>query len=209
MNIHNIYRPFLAYFRTKRMRKFWLCFRVTSQTRVLDVGGTLFNWSLLPISPSLTICNISITKDERFVRVVADGRYLPFKDKTFDIVYSNSVIEHIARERDRSLFAAEFGRVGQSYYVQTPNKIFPIEPHLLTPFVHYLPKMIQKRLLKNFTIWGLLTRPTWEECKKFLKELKLLNENELQRLFPEAEIWHERFLGLSKSIIAVKISYEE
>lgn len=209
MNIHNIYRPFLAYFRTKRMRKFWLRFKVTSQTRVLDVGGTLFNWSLLPISPLLTICNISITKDDPFVRVVADGRYLPFKDKTFDIVYSNSVVEHIAREHDRRLFATEFRRVGQSYYVQTPNRIFPIEPHLLTPFVHYLPKMIQKRLLKNFTIWGLLTRPTLEECKKFLKELKLLNENELQRLFPEAEIWHERFLGLSKSIIAVKISYEK
>lgn len=209
MNIHNIYRPFLTYFRTRRMRRFWQHFRITPQTRVLDVGGTLFNWSLLPTFPTLTICNISPTKYDRFVSIVADGRYLPFKDGAFNIVYSNSVIEHVGGEHDQRLFAAEFRRVGWSYYVQTPNKKFPIEFHMLTPFVHYLPKIIQKCLLKNFTIWGLLTRPTLDECKKFLKELNLLNEIELQRLFPKAKIWHERFLGLSKSIIAVKISYEE
>jgi len=169
----------------------------------------LFTWSLLPTFPLLTICNISLTKDERFISVVADGRHLPFKDGVFDIIYSNSVIEHVGGGHDQHLFAAEFRRIGRSYYVQTRNKKFPIEPHMLIPFVHYLPKMIQKRSLKNFTIWGFPTRPTLEECKRFLKELNLLNEIELQRLFPEAEIWHERFLGLSKSIIAVKISYEE
>jgi hypothetical protein len=205
MNIHDMYRPLFIYFRTQRMHRFWRYFDLTSQTRVLDVGGSWFNWSLLPETPLLTICNLSSPKGKGFVGLVADGRYLPFKSDAFDVVYSNSVIEHVGEKGEQEVFAKECRRVGHRYYIQTPNKRFPIEPHLLAPFVHYLPKSVQKRLLRNFTIRGWITRPTRLEAEDFIAGIQALDVQRLRQLFPKAEIWRERVLGLTKSIIAVKL----
>jgi hypothetical protein len=93
--------------------------------------------------------------------------------------------------------------VGRRYYVQTPSRWFPIEPHLMTPLIHYLPRRIQRKLLRNFTVWGVLVRPTPEGCDAFLRDIRLMTAGELRRLFPAAEIWRERALGLVKSLIAV------
>jgi len=174
---------------------------------VLDVGGTLFNWLLIPNIPSLTIVNLYPSKETLpgMVWIIADERHLPFKDKAFDITYSNSLIEHLGDFASQQAFAKEIARVGVRYYVQTPNKWFPVEPHPLTPFIHYLPKSVQKRLLRNFTLRGLLMRPTVQQCDDFLREVRLLDKKELKQLFPDAEILCERVLGLTKSLIAVKI----
>jgi hypothetical protein len=186
------------------MRQFRQLFGVTAETRILDVGGYEFNWMLLPFSPCVTLLNLSVPRESNFARVVADGRRLPFKYGAFDLVYSNSVIKHLGSFENQQLFAAECRRVGQSYYVQTPNKWFFIEPHLITPFIHWLPRRIQRLLLRNFTVWGWITRPTSQYCESFMNEIRLLDKSDLQRLFPDADIMYERFLGLSKSIMAVK-----
>ena len=207
MNVHDLYRVIFKYFRPKRMRQFWHEFGLTIQTRVLDVGGTWYNWSLLPDQPQLTILNLTLPleKHDRAVWLIADARHLPFKDGAFDVVYSNSVIEHLENVDNQRLFAAECVRVGHRVYVQTPNRRFPIEPHLLTPFIHWLPRRLQRRMLRNMTVWGLLSRPSQQRCDEFVREIRLLDERELKRLFPEAEIWRERVLGITKSLVAVKI----
>jgi ubiquinone/menaquinone biosynthesis C-methylase UbiE len=187
------------------MRRFERSFNLTKHTRVLDVGGYWFNWSLLTETPFLTICNLAPIKGEKFEGLVADGRYLPFKNNAFDIVYSNSVIEHVGGGEDQEAFAKECRRVGQRYYIQTPNRGFPIEPHLLAPFVHFLSKPMQKKLLRNFTVYGWITRPTKQEADNFVESIRSLNVRQLQQLFPEAEIWRERVLGFTKSLIAVKL----
>lgn len=205
MNIHTLYHPFLKYFRTKRMRQFCKHFSLSTQTRVLDVGGYEFNWSLVPARPQLTILNLSLPGVKgNATWLIADGRHLPFKNGAFDIVYGNSVIEHLGNLESQHLFATECQRVGLCYYIQTPNKYFLIEPHLITPFIHWLPRNIQRHLLRNFTVWGLITRPTEQYCDKFMNEILLLDEKELGHLFPDATIWHERVLGLTKSLIAVR-----
>ncbi len=206
MNFHHLYRPFFKYFRPKRMRQFWRNFKLTPQTRVLDVGGAWYNWSLLSQQPRLTVLNLETPREQNQPAswLVADARYLPFKDQSFEVVYSNSVIEHLADVVNQRLFAAECHRVGQRYYVQTPNKHFPIEPHLLTPFIHWLPHRLQRRMLRNMTIWGMINRPTQQRCDEFMQEICLLDERELRRLFPDAQIWHERLFGITKSLIAVK-----
>lgn len=208
MNIHSLYRIFAKFFRPRRMRRFHERFRVTAETRVLDVGGTWFNWSLLPNPPRLTMLNLSppeIEEGANATWLIADGRRLPFKSHSFDVVFSNSVIEHLGSLENQGSFAEECRRVGLRYYVQTPNRRFPIEPHLITPFMHWLPAAVQRRLLRNFTVRGLLTRPTDREGTRFLSELRLLEKREMQQIFPDAEIWHERVLGLSKSLIACRI----
>lgn len=206
MNIHSLYRPFMRYFRTRRMQQFCDRFSLTEATQVLDIGGDSFNWTLISTAPFLTIANLYSPRERE--RTLSPG-LLPmvviFPLRTnLSILSTATLIEHLGNIRDQQLFANECQRVGRRYYVQTPNKRFPVEPHLLTPFIHWLPRRWQKRLLR-FTVWGLVTRPSPQECARFIQQVRLLDEQELRRLFPEAAFWRERTLGLVKSLIAVKI----
>jgi hypothetical protein len=187
------------------MNEFWVRFGITAETIILDAGGDPFNWSLMPDLPELVFLNLYGAKWTKIGWVIGDVRYLPFKNGSFEIVFSNSVIEHLGTLNNQELFASECRRVGCHYYVQTPNKFFPIEPHLITPFIHWLPEWLQLRLMRNFTVWGLITRPKRQDCENLLNEIRLLNKQEFQNLFPDAEIVLERFLGITKSFIAMKI----
>lgn len=203
----------LRYFRKRRMREFARTFGITPETRVLDVGGTPFNWSLLSVRPRLTILNLPRTKEEMEPGVNwvgGDGCLLPFRDRSFDVVFSNSVIEHVGELETQRVFAREIARVGVGYYVQTPNRWFPIEPHLLTPF-HFLPKKWQRRLVNRFTIWAMLVRPTPDRrdfyLQHYLNDIRLLDCGEMEVLFPEAEIRKERLFGLTKACVAVRTAH--
>jgi hypothetical protein len=176
------------------------------ETRVLDDGGYAYYWSYFAERPRVTIVNLEPpAQDPQGIDwVIADGRQLPFRDDAFDIVFSNSVIEHVGDTASRQGYAREVDRVGKGYYVQTPNYWFPVEPHLMTPLIHFLPAALRRKLLRNFTLWGILVRPTPEGCDHFVREIRLLDAAELCSLFPNARLWRERFLGLTKSLIAVK-----
>src|SRR5438105_2665776 len=115
------------------MQFFYRYFQIKPETSVLDVGGREFNWGLMPFAPRVTILNVADQgqRSGRFQWVLADARQLPFPDNAFEIVYSNSVIEHLGNLDDQRRFAAECRRVGRSYFVQTPNRHFPVEPHVL------------------------------------------------------------------------------
>jgi hypothetical protein len=191
-------------FRSNRMALFVRTFTVTKQTRILDVGGTQLNWNLIAARPQITLLNLPSSGE---ATVVGDGRYLPFRDRSFDIVFSNSVIEHISTVEDQGRFAEEVRRTGRAYWVQTPDRRFPIEPHLVTPFLHWLPKRARTAIARRFTVWSLIERPSHDRWEFYIRhcseEVRLLGERELQVMFPEAQIIRERFLGLSKSLIAV------
>jgi hypothetical protein len=192
------------------MRLFGETFPVSPETRVLDVGGDAALWHLLPIQPRVTILNMPRAAPEGagFQLVFGTGCALPFPDQSFDIVFSNSVIEHVGDSAAQQLFAEEIRRVGRSYFVQTPNRWFPIEPHLLTPIVHWLPSAVQRFIVRRATVWQWLERPT-EDRRRFyvehyLNDIRLLGREEMARLFPGARIVRERWMGWTKSLVAVK-----
>jgi len=87
--------------------------------------------------------------------------------------------------------------------IQTPNRRFPVEPHLATPLIHWLPVQCRRRLLRYFTVRSLISRLTDGECQEFLR-IRLLDEADMRMLFPDAEIWHERLLGMIKSLVMVR-----
>jgi hypothetical protein len=187
------------------MRAFVKMFGVDETTNIVDVGGYEFNWSLIPQSPKVTFVNLEDEEWEkgRFRKVKGDGRHLQLADRSFDIAYSNSVIEHVGSWDDQMAFAGEIRRIAPRYYVQTPNKWFFVEPHLIAPWVHFLPKRILRRLVRRFTIWGLVTRPDQAKVDNFLSSIRLLDKRDMQRLFPDANIIEEKFCGMTKSLVAV------
>jgi ubiquinone/menaquinone biosynthesis C-methylase UbiE len=205
VDIEPVFR-FFKVFRKRRMRFFYRYFRITPETRVLDIGGREYNWALMPFTPRVTMLNVTLQGERsgKFEWVIGDARKLPYPNNAFEVVYSNSVIEHVGSFDDQITFAAECRRAGRSYFIQTPNRNFPIEPHVLTPFIHWLPKAWQGRLLRNFTFWGWITRPNAEAQARFLNTTRMLTKTELHSLFPDAEIRRERFFGLTKSFVAMK-----
>ena len=195
------------HFRRRRMRRFAREFAITPETRVLDIGGTADCWDLIPVRPRVTILNTPRAKEEigAAAWVAGDGRKLPFRDAAFDIVFSNSVIEHVGDATSQTRFAREVMRVGRAYWVQTPNRWFPVEQHLLTPFVHWMPPKWQRAIVPRFTVWSALAPVTPDRrrfyLEHYLKDVRLLSAGELGRLFPAARLIRERLIGITKSLI--------
>jgi len=81
---------------------------------------------------------------------------LPFADKTFDIVYSNAVLEHAGSAEQQRFFLSELCRVARRRFVAVPNRLFPVEHHTCLPVIHYLPKATFRRLLRGtrYDVWS-------------------------------------------------------
>lgn len=198
----------LARFRGRRMLAFADAFHITAETRVLDVGGTPEIWALLRVRPRITFVNMPQAGVRSAGVVFASGCELPFRDGSFDVVFSNSVIEHVGDRAAQRRLADEVRRVGRRYYVQTPNRWFPIEPHLLTPFIHWLPRGWQASIVRRFSVWQWMERPSEDRrryyIEHYLRDIRLLSRGELEGLFPDARIVREWWMGMVKSVIAVK-----
>jgi hypothetical protein len=207
MSIYKLIIPLQVFFRGSRMRRFAEMFSLSDSMRIIDVGGRKSNWTLVDKQPDITITNIEFNsyEDGRFHYVHTDGGKLPYADQSFDLCYSNSVIEHVGGENARKLFAEEIRRIAPRYYVQTPYKWFFTDPHTVGPFVHWLPKAWQRKLIRWCSFWGLVDRPSQAKIDALLEEIDLLSEREFAALFPDATILKERFLGMTKSLIAVRL----
>jgi hypothetical protein len=133
---------------------------------VLDIGGTSHIWDMLGGSYEVTLLNSDPREIEtgRYPCIIGDGRSLEFPSKSFDLAFSNSVIEHVGNWGDMEHFAAEQRRVGKSFYCQTPNKWFPVEPHLGTLFFHWWPRLLRVYFVTRYlTLWGLMNKPSREQ----------------------------------------------
>ncbi len=206
MDIQKLYDIFRPCFRRKRARLLSRLFPTTKETTILDVGGHHNFWTHMNCPARITCLNLEIPDitfgpEHQVQYVQGDGRCLPYPDNSFDIAFSNSVIEHVGTHEDQERFASEIRRVGRRYWVQTPSRWFPVEPHLITPLIHYLPRKAQRHLLRRFTVWGLVAKPSREYIDGFLKSTRLLSLKQLKKLFPDGTIYKAKFLFLTKSFI--------
>lgn len=212
MKLLTIHQQIFVFFRRRRMDRFYSMFRPAAQTRVLDIGGAPNTWiaesrydSKFPITlVNLMFPDPAVLTDGRFEAVESDATNLPFSDASFDIAFSNSVIEHMTNWERQQAFAAEARRVAKRLWIQTPARSFPLEPHVLAPFFQYLPRSLQTRLARHFTLWGLLTKPNAARVDEMLSDIRLLTHREMEQLFPDCLILQERVLGLTKSYVAVR-----
>ncbi|WP_317045591.1 methyltransferase domain-containing protein [Belliella buryatensis] len=124
-----------------------------------------------------------------------------YEDDSFDLVFSNSVIEHLYTFENQEKMAKECMRVGKKFFIQTPNRHFPVEAHYALPFAQYLPDKLVYTILTK-TKLSRLHRWRTEKAKQYLKEIRLLSKKEMLKLFPGATLFKEKFLGMNKSFVA-------
>jgi hypothetical protein len=183
--------------------------KIESRIRILDIGGTQEFWNLMtgddPIDAEVTLLNIhhQPVSSSQFTSAAGDARRMPeFSDKSFDVVFSNSVIEHVGDYESQRMMASEVMRVGRRYFVQTPNKRFPLEPHFLFPFFQYLPMSARAQLVHRFDVGWYKRIPSLDKAREEVESIQLLTRAKFEALFPGARIYSEKVLGLTKSFVA-------
>jgi len=196
-------------FRNRRINllKEWIA-PLEKPVRILDIGGTEKFWQdagLQEGDVEITLLNLeaSPSQQKHIKSISGDARDLSrFADKSFDLAFSNSVIEHLFSFENQQKMANEATRVAKFYFIQTPNYWFPIEPHWVFPFFQFLPKFLRIILTRYFNLGHLKHSATWEKARAQVDEIRLLDKNEMRSLFPKGLIWEEKISFLTKSIVA-------
>ncbi len=191
-----------GYFRRRRFSGFDRFLSGIEST--IDFGGTPDIWLSVGWR-NVVLLNIDEQQaPEGFVAMKGDARKTFFPDKSFDLAFSNSTIEHVGSWGDQQAFARELRRVGKRVYCQTPARRFFFEPHYFTPFVVWFGFLLKRYwFVRHCTYYGVRWKPSREQVRDFQTHLRLLNYAEMQQLFPGCTIRRERFLGMTKSYIAI------
>jgi hypothetical protein len=144
-------------------------------------------------------------QQECFSSMAGDARDLrSLSDMSFDLVHSNSVIEHVGRWADMEAMAHEVRRLAPGYFVQTPYFWFPIEPHCRTAFFHWMPESTRVSMLMRRPRGHWAKAANVRDAMRQIQSATLLDYRMLATLFPDARIHRERFLGLTKSLVAIR-----
>lgn len=183
---------------------------------ILDAGGRETYWKgidrtfLEDHNVHVTLvnlpCDLGSGGDRLFTHAAGDACELArYPDHAFDIVHSNSVIEHVGNWHRVDAFAREARRVAPNLFVQTPYYWFPVEPHFIKPLHHWLPKPLRASMWMRFRM-GHRGRASdlGDAMRRLDDEPYLLDQRMLRFLFPDCRILKERFLGLTKSLIAYR-----
>jgi hypothetical protein len=194
-------------FRRKRFAHFLKFIEhLPKPVKILDVGGTQSFWEQMKLtSPGkvdITILNIRPfhTTLPNFKMVAGNAREMKmFGDKEFEIVFSNSVLEHVGDFGEQKKSAIEMMRVGNRIFIQTPNYYFPFEPHFLFPFFQFLPANAKIFLLTHFSLGWYNKQKTRKEAEKLIKSVNLLTLRKIKKLFPNVNYISEKFLFFTKS----------
>ena len=178
--------------------------------RILDIGGTNQFWknSGWVDRSDIHIVTLNMQTEPKLFSnvepIVGDATDLrQFPDTSFDVVFSNSVIEHLFTLENQERMAKEIRRVGKSYWVQTPNYWFPIEPHFHFPGWQWMPFNIRVSLIRRWKCGWLGPYSDLQEANQRVREVRLMTSQELRRAFPEGTLIPERFAGFIKSWVVV------
>lgn len=194
-----------ARWRSRRMLEFLARVHPPPGATVLDVGGSVDIWDLVDHRLDVTLFNTDEAHawgfrparagEHRYRVATGDacnlGRY---DDGAFDVVFSNSVIEHLGNDGNVHRFAAEVRRVGRGYWVQRPSWLFPVEPHTGLPFYWFYPRPARVAIARQLD--ARYAKNPWS-CP--MADTRCFRLAELRALFPDASVFAERVAGMTKS----------
>jgi hypothetical protein len=176
---------------------------------VIDLGGRVDTWQLAPVrGKHVHVVNLEPLPSELPSWAEADHAdacALPSRiaSSRYDLVFSNSVIEHVGGHERRLRFAAAVRSLAGAHWVQTPYRYFPVEPHWVAPAMQFLPVAARTTLAHR---WPLAHTPSRDRASALDSVLwtELLDRTQLRHYFPDSTLRAERLLGLTKSLIAVR-----
>jgi len=205
---------FSSRFRVKRFKTFLDFLKKTKMEspKIIDIGGTCNYWELMNMhfhknfKPIVVNFSKDCLKHDNCTGIRGDGKSLSFlKDNTFDIAYSNSMIEHLSSLKEQSEMARNINRIAENYFLQTPAFVFPLEPHFLFPFFHWLPKNIRIWLVFHFNLGWFERCKNQIEAENLVDSIRIMKKKELKLIFVNAKIITERFFLIPKSYIVMNI----
>jgi len=177
---------------------------------VLDLGGSVESWRRAPVRPKhVHIVNLEEQPGEvpEWAEVDhGDACELPdrIRSRHYDLAFSNSVIEHVGGHERRMRFADAARNLADAYWVQTPYRYFPIEPHWVAPGMQFTPIAVRRRLAHRWPLQHTRARDAAEALEGVLW-VELLDRTQMRYYFPDATVLRsERFMGMTKSLIAVR-----
>lgn len=176
---------------------------------VIDLGGTAEAWRRAPVRPALVhLINLDPSSEEfpAWIRAEqADACDLPshISNGTYDLVYSNSVIEHVGGHSQRVRFAESVHKLAKRHWVQTPYRYFPIEPHWLFPGLQFLPLNVRAEVSRQWPLAHTKAQSR-DEGLRVAMSVELLSRTEMAYYFPDSTLRPERIGGVVKSLIAIK-----
>ena len=190
--------------RLERMKQFLALVKPPAGAKIIDLGGHLPMWQWFDHDFDVTLVNLpgsykSTGKFGQYTFMEGDATNLSenFADKSFDIVFSNSVIEHVGDESKQADFASEVMRLAKGYWVQTPSNYWSIEPHTGVVGYWLLPKFVQENLQKSWE----KELPVWTEM---VRSTTVLPKKRMRELFPDSKLYIERKFLLEKSYATYK-----
>ncbi len=210
------YNSFANRLRRKRCKLFFeivdkLSSKLNRPLNILDIGGTENFWKMLDsgkLIHQITLLNktFSDNNNNDFVKVVGDARDMKnFSANQFDIIFSNSVIEHLGSFENQKKMAEEVKSLSKNFFIQTLFFYFPLEPHFGIPFYHWFPKKLRIWLIMHFDLGWYKKIKDKEAAALTVSKIRLLKKSELKLLFPNATIKKEKFLGFTKSYLVIRI----
>lgn len=208
MNSRYVTRPVRSPGRLLRRRLDALRRRTGRDLRILDLGGRPDYWERVGVEGIERIVLLhggaagveTAPAPDPFERRIGDLRDLRnYRDQSFDLVHSDSAIEHLGLWEDMCRMAGECVRVGVAGWIRTPAFEFPVEPHYRLPFIHWFAQPLRRAALRLSRSYGALAI---RERRSHVDRINLLSGDEVRALFPNARIRVERFLLLPRSYIA-------
>lgn len=194
--------------RLRRWDAFLREFPDFERMRVLDLGGTTIFWSRAPARPrAATVINLHAPGEglpgiEPIAGDACDAVEI-VNGERFDLVFSNSLIEHLGGHLPRTRFAHAVRALAPRYAVQTPYRYFPVEPHWLFPIMQFLPRNLRCWMAPRWPLGHTYGWPS-EEAKDEALFTELLNATDMRTYFPDARIAWERIGGMPKSMTAIR-----
>jgi SAM-dependent methyltransferase len=212
----SLFRKLSDISRKRKIALFNNTFHPTEQTKILDVGAeidpkcnsTLQFIDLYPWKRRISALNMSEDHIAKIKQVypeidsrVGDACALPWSDKSFDIVYSNAVIEHVGDFEKQKLMAKEIMRVGKAWFITTPNRWYPFEFHIRLPLVTWLPGNAYKQVGRIIRYSHLRKRYAFGIGR--VANLRLMSARELRQCFSNSRIIKLRVTFMAETLIVV------
>lgn len=193
--------------RARRWGKFTEAFPSIADMHVLDLGGTPDFWETAPLKPAhVTLVNLRDLPDTELVTAVQGDACAPpvgIASGRFDLVVSNSLIEHVGGHEPRARLAEVIHTASPSHWVQTPYRYFPVEPHWMFPGLQFLPFSARVVVTNRWKLGHRYTSDR-QQAVNLVHEVDLIGITQMSDYFPQSVIWREKFAGLVKSIVAIR-----